>query len=280
MTRPYGPARAALRCMAGLVLVAGVATTQVEAATVTYVVDRKVDVGTITGTIVTNGKIGSLAVADVVDWNLKIDADGDPATSGQLLGPLSGGNSTLVVGGPQLTATATGLFFDFGAGMMNVFQFYTPDYSVVWQLQAGMPFQDELIRESLYPLVQAYAFRGNVTVQLGSAVRVDTTPPTISGASADPSVLWPPNHKMIDVTVDYDATDDSGTVECTLGPIICNETRDPAVSVVLDKNHVELRSERTGSGIGRIYVIPITCVDPSGNKSTKRVLVTVPHDQR
>lgn len=279
MTRRNGAVSLALRFVA-VAAVAGVATTHAKAATVTYVVDRKVDVGTITGTIVTNGKIGSLAVADVIDWDLKIDADGNPATSGQLLGPMSGGNSTLRVGGPQLTATATGLFFDFGAGMMNVFQFYTPDFSVVWQLQAGMPFQDELIRESLSPVVQAYAFRGNVTEQIGSADRADTMPPTISDTSADPSVLWPPNHKMVGITVDYDATDDSGSLDCTLGPIVCNETLDPAAWRVLDKNHVEVKSERTGRGIGRIYVIPITCVDPSGNKSTKPVLVTVPHDQR
>jgi hypothetical protein len=282
VTRPQlgGAARLVACCTAVFTVLACLAATQATASTVSYAVNRRVDAGSITGTIVTNGTIGSLGPADVIDWNLKIDADGNSATSGQLLGPLSGGNSSLVVGGPQRTATATGLFFDFGTGMMNVFQFHTTDYSVVWQLQAGIPFQDELIRESLNPLVQAYAFRGNVTQQIGSAVRTDTTPPTISGALADPSILWPPNHKMVDVTVDYDSTDDSGSVECTLGPIVCNETLDPAVSVMLDNHHVELRSERTGGGIGRIYMIPIICVDPSGNRSTRPVLVTVPHDQR
>lgn len=43
---------------------------------------------------------------------------------------------------------------------------------------------------------------------------------------------------------------------------------------------VQLRSERLGSGEGRIYRLTVRCSDASGNGSEKAVDVTVPHDQR
>jgi uncharacterized repeat protein (TIGR01451 family) len=112
-------------------------------------------------------------------------------------------------------------------------------------------------------------------------------PPTITGAAADPSVLWPPNHRMVNVTVSYQVTDN-----CPLPPNSCtlsvtsnepiNGTGDGDTSpdwIVLDDHHVLLRAERAGNGDGRIYTITITCIDSGGNSSTEEVEVTVPHDR-
>ncbi|TLY32822.1 MAG: HYR domain-containing protein, partial [Ignavibacteria bacterium] len=44
----------------------------------------------------------------------------------------------------------------------------------------------------------------------------DTTKPSITGVSANPAVLWPPNHTMRNVTVSYTATDNCGAPACTL----------------------------------------------------------------
>jgi hypothetical protein len=113
------------------------------------------------------------------------------------------------------------------------------------------------------------------------------TPPTITNVSADPSVLWPPNHRMVNVTVSYDVMDN-----CPLPPGSCtlsvtsnepvNGTGDGDTSpdwIVLDDHHVLLRAERAGNGNGRIYTITITCTDSGGNSSSEQVEVTVPHDQ-
>ncbi len=35
----------------------------------------------------------------------------------------------------------------------------------------------------------------------------DNTPPVISSASVDKPVLWPPNHKMVNVAVNYNMAD-------------------------------------------------------------------------
>ena len=76
----------------------------------TYSVDI-VDVGgSVTGTIQTDA-LGALNQLDITDWNLVLT---DGASTGNLLGPLSGNNSIINLVGTDLTATASGLFFDFG----------------------------------------------------------------------------------------------------------------------------------------------------------------------
>ena len=47
----------------------------------------------------------------------------------------------------------------------------------------------------------------------------DVTPPVIANASADPAVLWPPNHKMVAVTLNYGVSDN-----CDLPQGIANWT--------------------------------------------------------
>ena len=109
--------------------------------------------------------------------------------------------------------------------------------------------------------------------------------PIISGASATPEMLWPPNHKMVDVTVDYTVTDPCPNT-CVL-TVSSNEPvngtgdgdTDPDWEVI-DAHHVRLRAERAGNSNGRIYTIDITCTnDLNKLSSTKTVKVVVVHDQ-
>jgi uncharacterized repeat protein (TIGR01451 family) len=112
-------------------------------------------------------------------------------------------------------------------------------------------------------------------------------PPVITGATADPSVLWPPNHRMVNVTVSYHATDN-----CPLPPNSCTlsvTSNEPVLGhgsghtspdwIVVDDHHVLLRAEREGHGNGRIYTITITCADSGGNSASRQVEVRVPHDR-
>jgi hypothetical protein len=114
---------------------------------------------------------------------------------------------------------------------------------------------------------------------------IDYTPPVITGASVSPSVLSPPNHKMIDVTVSYNVTDDytpAGEIDCRLSlssnePINGTGDGDTAPDwVIVDAHHVQLRSERAGTGSGRVYTITITCTDRVGNSSSQTLTVRVP----
>jgi hypothetical protein len=75
-------------------------------ADIVYSVDRTVGTGSITGTITTDGTIGTLAAGDIVSYNLELTA---PPSSLNLVPP-----ANVYVQGPDLTATPTELDFNFG----------------------------------------------------------------------------------------------------------------------------------------------------------------------
>jgi len=112
----------------------------------------------------------------------------------------------------------------------------------------------------------------------------DNELPVVSNPTASSPSLWPPNHKMVNETINYTATDNCPNLQCVLSvtsnePL--NNTGDGDTSpdwVVIDSTHVSLRAERAGTGVGRIYTITVTCTDASGNVTSKTTTVTVPHD--
>jgi len=115
---------------------------------------------------------------------------------------------------------------------------------------------------------------------------VDTTPPVISNVSASPDVLWPPNHKMVDVTVHATATDTCGPATWKIISVSSNEvgkgkgSKSSSAWKITGDHTVNLRAERDGKGSGRVYTITVQAKDVSGNLSTPAtVTVTVPHDQ-
>jgi uncharacterized repeat protein (TIGR01451 family) len=117
-----------------------------------------------------------------------------------------------------------------------------------------------------------------------TSVLASNPPPVISDTSVDRPVLWPPNHKMVDVTVNYDVKDNCGDTTSELS-VTSNElvdgTGDGDTSPdweILDAHHVRLRAERSGDGDGRIYTITITATDSAGGSSNATVTVTVPHN--
>jgi hypothetical protein len=111
----------------------------------------------------------------------------------------------------------------------------------------------------------------------------DTESPTLSDPVASPAVLWPPNHSMRDVMVNYTASDNC-PLTCVLS-VMSNEpvdgTGDGDTSPdweIVDSQKVRLRAERAGSGNGRIYTITTTCTDGSGNSISKSTEVVVAHN--
>ena len=127
---------------------------------------------------------------------------------------------------------------------------------------------------------------GNAKACPQTIVVNDVEPPVIAGLAAVPNVLWPPNHKMVLVSVNYTATDNCDpTPACSLAissnePV--NDIGDGNTSpdwLVLDNHHAQLRSERAGGGNGRIYTETVTCEDIYNNSSNAGTAVTVPKSQ-
>jgi hypothetical protein len=100
----------------------------------------------------------------------------------------------------------------------------------------------------------------------------DTTPPVIASITANPNLLWPPNHKMVAVTVSVIASDlvDPHPISHIISissnqPINGNgdgnTSTDWEITGPLTAN---VRSERAG-GTDRVYTLTIATVDASGN---------------
>jgi 6-phosphogluconolactonase len=120
---------------------------------------------------------------------------------------------------------------------------------------------------------------GTRPISVAIATNACRIPPVISAVSANPAVLWPPNHNMTAVSVNYNLTAQCGTAACTLSVASNEPTGADPDWVVIDPHHVELRADRTGGGSGRIYTINIACTDTAGNSARSTTTVTVPHDQ-
>jgi hypothetical protein len=110
---------------------------------------------------------------------------------------------------------------------------------------------------------------------------------SIKSATASPSLLWPPNHKMVPVRVRFTTQGNCKEgLSCKITSVNSNEPVNglgdgdtaPDWAITGDLS-VNLRAERSGTGSGRGYTITLTCTDVFGNSSTGTANVTVPHDR-
>jgi hypothetical protein len=92
--------------LVAMLLCVGVAA----ASPIAYSVNRTIAAGSVTGTIQTDGTVGVLAAANVLDWNLTLN---DGTNTFVLTGPASGNNSHVFISGSDVTATAANLSFNF-----------------------------------------------------------------------------------------------------------------------------------------------------------------------
>lgn len=108
-------------------------------------------------------------------------------------------------------------------------------------------------------------------------------PPAITSVSVSPGQLWPPNHKMVNMTVDPEVSSTcTQPVSCRIASITSSEPGNglgdgdtaPDWNITGDLT-AQLRAERAGDGGGRAYTIVTACSNSSGTAWHASV-VTVP----
>jgi hypothetical protein len=108
-------------------------------------------------------------------------------------------------------------------------------------------------------------------------------PPMCEDAVARPDVVWPPNHGLVQVTVDGVTDPDGDPVSITATSVFQDEQVDAPGSgnTAPDAQLAPLavRAERSGQGNGRVYTITFTADDGRGGTCSGTVQVCVPHDQ-
>ncbi len=117
---------------------------------------------------------------------------------------------------------------------------------------------------------------------------VDTTPPEVV-LTVSPSTLWPPNHKLVNISATV-RVDDCGPYTVTLESVTSNEP-DNGTGDGDTENDIQgaafgtaddafaVRAERAGGGSGRIYTVVYKVVDGAGLETIATTFITVPHDQ-
>jgi hypothetical protein len=118
----------------------------------------------------------------------------------------------------------------------------------------------------------------------------DTTKPVLAPTTSL-GMLWPPDHRLVAVTIDAHASDNDGAPTLT-ATVTSNEaddglgdgdTANDIQNVVVDQTTgritVQLRAERSGRSAGRVYTITLTATDRTGNISITSLTVLVPRSK-
>lgn len=120
---------------------------------------------------------------------------------------------------------------------------------------------------------------GNVESARTVTAKIDKTPPEVS-LSPSLNIIWPPNHKLVDVVINGSASDAlSGVVSVDISVIdeygIYNMKAPGFGSVI------QLEAWRNGNDMdGRQYKITAVVTDNAGNQATSTTQALVPHDMR
>lgn len=154
-------------------------------------------------------------------------------------------------------------------------------------LTYGVPFQ--VTGDAIHTITYWSVDRaGNTESPQTQVIRIDSSAPIIR-AVANPSALWPPNGKMVPVTISgsitdaisgvfltgacYSVVDEYGQVQPS-GPITVQPNGTFTFTVMLQA------SRRGDDKDGRLYTIWISALDLAGNVGSASISVVVPHDQR
>ena len=112
----------------------------------------------------------------------------------------------------------------------------------------------------------------------------DTIAPVITKATAYPTKLWPPNQKMVPISIVAVVKEACCVENWKIISVTSNESADNGDItpdwIITGDHGLSLRADRNGKGNGRVYTIIIQAQDCAGNLSAPVTLtVTVPHDQ-
>jgi len=151
-----------------------------------------------------------------------------------------------------------------------------------------------------------YSFSGNIrTVTITSSQAVDgdgygiddvlvTFPPAnqdpLCTVTSNVSTLWPPNHKMVAITLSGGSDPDGNPITLTVTGVTQDEPTNGLGDGDTPKDAkypgsatnpgpLQVRAERSGLGDGRAYVISYTLDDGNGGSCDGTVTIGVPHDQ-
>ncbi|HSK77442.1 MAG TPA: SBBP repeat-containing protein [Thermoanaerobaculia bacterium] len=107
-------------------------------------------------------------------------------------------------------------------------------------------------------------------------------PPGCAAAFASPSTIWPPNGKLVPITISGVTDPDGDPITLTVTGVRQDEPLSQAGTpdaTGIGTPSVSLRADRAGKGDGRVYHLSFEARDPLGASCTGTVTVCVAHDR-
>jgi sugar lactone lactonase YvrE len=171
------------------------------------------------------------------------------------------------------------------SGVSNGTVWLEPDGSFSYSPYARFTGIDSFTYKANNGIADSNVVTVNLTVGIVSNEALSTValPPLISGLPSGSCGLWPPNHKLVQVAT-VTATDQLGLAFFNVTgssnePSVPNDPDIVITGAGLGPRVVKLKSERLGTGTGRIYTLMVTATNLAGVTSTATSTCTVPHDQ-
>ena len=118
---------------------------------------------------------------------------------------------------------------------------------------------------------------GNVETAKTLTVQIDETPPVISGLPSLGCLIWPPNHKLVQVATVTAADALSGLVPGSFK--VTGTSNDPADGQIVVSGGPTQFLVQLGADKDQVYTLTATASDLAGNSATTQATCIVPHDQ-
>ena len=181
-----------------------------------------------------------------------------------------------------------------GASNTHVFDAISLGAVSIFRREAGQFTLEELIFPSKHVSMSGFGWSLGVydgTLVVGApfqdshgisyifgVAELDIQPPVIRRLIAKPSIISPPNNKLVPVRLNISASDDSGALTARIKSVCVDDPSSirkmPAFQIT-GNSTLLLRAERNSRGRPRTYMITIECADSAGNTSEAVVAVRV-----
>lgn len=177
-----------------------------------------------------------------------------------------------LLGQEELTVEAGSAYVDAGATALDNY-----DGNLTTAIVTDNPVNSTVVGTYLVTYDVADASGNRATQLLRTVHVVDTIPPEVS-LSVDRSLLWPPNHKLVDILVNGGAQD-SGSGLLSLVLSVTDEYGQYNLTLPAFGSTVALEAWRDGQDQdGRVYTLTAVATDRAGNTTTRSSHILVPHD--